>query len=175
VFLFPPHGASSYCDWRKWSWDSSWTNCNRVCLKCDDTRAESSFRLSVKRASPFKSAGASVQSTTGSRGVRFSGSNAGYTCCPNTITNIIKICCVWLIHLHILIYTAAQKYAFFQIILTFLFQRKKIILTLKQPVINVILITYIDYSIMENYIGKMASFLPYKRPETLLKFLHHIY
>jgi hypothetical protein len=36
------------------------------------------FRLSVKRASPFKSAGASVQSTTGSRGVRFNGGNAGY-------------------------------------------------------------------------------------------------
>jgi hypothetical protein len=31
------------------------------------------------RASPFKSAGASVQSTTGSRDVRISGSNAGYT------------------------------------------------------------------------------------------------
>jgi len=30
-------------------------------------------------ASPFKSAGASVQSTTGSRGVRTRGSNAGYT------------------------------------------------------------------------------------------------
>ena len=29
--------------------------------------------------SPFKSAGASVQSTTGSQGVRISGSNAGYT------------------------------------------------------------------------------------------------
>jgi hypothetical protein len=29
--------------------------------------------------SPFKSAGASVQSTTGSRGVRISGSNDGYT------------------------------------------------------------------------------------------------
>ena len=29
--------------------------------------------------SPFKSAGVSVQSTTGSRGVRISGSNAGYT------------------------------------------------------------------------------------------------
>jgi len=34
--------------------------------------------LSAKRTSPFKSAGASVQSTTGSRGVRISGSNAGY-------------------------------------------------------------------------------------------------
>ena len=48
-------------------------------LKCDGTRAETRFRLSAKRASPFKSAGASVQSTTGSRGVRISGSNAGYT------------------------------------------------------------------------------------------------
>jgi hypothetical protein len=48
-------------------------------LKCDGTRAETRFRLSAKRTSPFKSAGASVQSTTGSRGVHFSGSNAGYT------------------------------------------------------------------------------------------------
>ena len=39
---------------------------------------ETRFRLSAKRTSPFKSAGASVQSTTGSRGVRISGSNAGY-------------------------------------------------------------------------------------------------
>jgi len=36
-------------------------------LKCDGTRAETTFRLSAKRTSPFKSAGASVQSTTGSR------------------------------------------------------------------------------------------------------------
>jgi hypothetical protein len=48
-------------------------------LKCDGTRAEARFRLAAKRTSPFKSAGASVQSTTGSRGVRISGSNAGYT------------------------------------------------------------------------------------------------
>ena len=41
--------------------------------------AETTFCLSAKRTSPFKSAGASVQSTTGSRGVRISGSNAGYT------------------------------------------------------------------------------------------------
>jgi hypothetical protein len=51
----------------------------RLCLKCDGTRAETRFRLSTKRTSPFKSAGTSVQSTTGSRGVRISGSNAGYT------------------------------------------------------------------------------------------------
>ena len=45
----------------------------------DGTCAETRFRLSTKRTSPFKSAGASVQSTTGSRGVLISGSNAGYT------------------------------------------------------------------------------------------------
>ena len=48
-------------------------------LKCDGARAETRFRLSAKRTSPFKPAGASVQSTTGSRGVRISGSNVGYT------------------------------------------------------------------------------------------------
>ena len=48
-------------------------------LKCDGTRAETKFRLSAKRTSPFKPTGASVHSTTGSRGVRTSGSNAGYT------------------------------------------------------------------------------------------------
>ena len=47
--------------------------------------------------------------------------------------------------------------------------------TPKQPVINAVLITYSDYSITENYIGKMASFLPYTRPEPLLKVPHHIY
>jgi len=45
-------------------------------LKCDGTREETRFRPSAKRTSPFKSAGASVQSTTGSLGVRISGSNA---------------------------------------------------------------------------------------------------
>ena len=48
-------------------------------------------------------------------------------------------------------------------------------LTPNQPVINAVLFTYIDYSITENYIGKMASFLPYTRPEPPLKVLHHIY
>jgi len=48
-------------------------------LRCDGTRAKTKFRLSAKRMSPFKSAGVSVQSTTGSRDVRISGSNAGYT------------------------------------------------------------------------------------------------
>ena len=48
-------------------------------------------------------------------------------------------------------------------------------LTPKQPVINAVLITYIDYSVTENYIGKMASFVPYTCPESLLKVLLHIY
>ena len=48
-------------------------------MKCDGTRAETRFRRSAKRTSPFKSAVASVQSSTGSRAVRISGSNAGYT------------------------------------------------------------------------------------------------
>ena len=48
-------------------------------LKRDGTRAETRFLLSPKRASPFKSAGASVQSTAGSRSVLIGVSNAGYT------------------------------------------------------------------------------------------------
>jgi len=48
-------------------------------LKCDGTRAETIFRLSEKRTSPFKSAGTSVQLTTGSRCVRISVSKGGYT------------------------------------------------------------------------------------------------
>ena len=52
---------------------------SRLRLKCGGTRAETRFRLSAKRTSPFKSAEASVQSTTGNRGVRISGSNAVYT------------------------------------------------------------------------------------------------
>jgi len=51
----------------------------RLRLKRDGTRTETIFRLSAKWTSLFKSAGASVQSTTGSRGVRISGDNAGYT------------------------------------------------------------------------------------------------
>jgi len=48
-------------------------------LKCDGTREETRIRLSAKGTSPFKSEGASVQSTTGRRGVSISGSNRGYT------------------------------------------------------------------------------------------------
>jgi hypothetical protein len=45
----------------------------------DGTRTETRFRLFPKWTSPFKPVGASVQSTVGSRVVRISGSNAGYT------------------------------------------------------------------------------------------------
>ena len=45
----------------------------------DGTRPGTRFRLSPNRTSPFKLAGASVQSTAGSRVVRISLSNAGYT------------------------------------------------------------------------------------------------
>jgi len=51
----------------------------RLRLKSDGTRTETIFRLSAKRTNPFKSAGSSIQSTAGSRGVRISGNNAGYT------------------------------------------------------------------------------------------------
>jgi len=52
-------------------WEASWN----MMAHAQKTR----FRLSAKRTSPFKSAGASVQSTAGSRGVRISGRNSGYT------------------------------------------------------------------------------------------------
>jgi hypothetical protein len=54
-------------------------NCSRLHLKCDGTCAETRFHLSAERMNPFKLAGASVQSTTGSQGVRISSNNAGYT------------------------------------------------------------------------------------------------
>ena len=56
-----------------------WSVFCRLRLKCHGTRVETRFRLSAKWNGLFKSEGASVQSTTGSRGVRISSSNAGYT------------------------------------------------------------------------------------------------
>ena len=53
--------------------------CAIVCLKPDGTGAETRLCLSPEQTSPFKSVGASVQSTSGSRGVCISFSNAGYT------------------------------------------------------------------------------------------------
>jgi hypothetical protein len=60
---------------------------SRLRLKRDGTRAETTFRLSAKRTSTFKSAWASVQSTAGSRGVRISCSNAGYTMFRGSVTS----------------------------------------------------------------------------------------
>ena len=51
-------------------------NC-RAETERDGTRAETKFGFPAKRTSPFISAGVSVQSAAGSRGVRISGSNAG--------------------------------------------------------------------------------------------------
>jgi len=59
----------------------------RLRLKRDGTRAENRFLLSPKRTSPFKSVGASVQSTAGSRVVPISGSNAGYTMFRGSVKN----------------------------------------------------------------------------------------
>jgi len=56
-----------------------WQSFGRARVEPDGTGAETTFCLSPKRTSPFKSAGESVQSTAGSRGVRISVSNAGYT------------------------------------------------------------------------------------------------
>jgi hypothetical protein len=55
-----------------------YTPVRRGQLKLDGTRAEIRFRLSAKLTSSFKSTGASVRLTTGSRDVHISGSNAGY-------------------------------------------------------------------------------------------------
>jgi hypothetical protein len=55
---------------------------SRLLLKCDGTRSETRFRLSTKRTSPFKSAGASVQSTTGRRAVHISLQDLYCSCKP---------------------------------------------------------------------------------------------
>jgi len=54
----------------------------RLRLKCDGTRAETRFRLSTKRTSPFKSARASVQSTTGRWAVHISLQGLYCSCKP---------------------------------------------------------------------------------------------
>jgi hypothetical protein len=57
-------------------------NGGRLRLKCDGTRPETRFCLSTKRTSPFKSAGASVQSTTGRRAVHISLQGLYCSCKP---------------------------------------------------------------------------------------------
>ena len=70
ISAFLRHMTSTLCDY---------TETRIARAERDDTRAETRFRLSPKRTSPFKLVGASVQSTAGSRGVRISFSNSGYT------------------------------------------------------------------------------------------------
>jgi hypothetical protein len=55
---------------------------SRLRFKCDGTCRETRFRLSTKRTSPFQSAGASVQSTTGRRAVRISMQGLYCSCKP---------------------------------------------------------------------------------------------
>jgi hypothetical protein len=61
---------------RLWYTSVTWVDC---VLKRDGTSAGTRFHLSLKRKNPFKLARVSDQTITGSRGVRISGSNAGYT------------------------------------------------------------------------------------------------
>ena len=49
----------------------------RAEMERDGTSAKTRFGFPAKLTSPFISAGVSVQSAAGSRGVRISGSNAG--------------------------------------------------------------------------------------------------
>ena len=62
----------------RWQNHSTW--CVRARLKRDGTSAETRFVLSEKWTSPFKSAGDSVQSTAGSRGVQISGRTMDRPC-----------------------------------------------------------------------------------------------
>ena len=73
-FLCPFNVLQSYCA----DLHDAYANVLDCVLKCDGTRAETRFRLSAKWTIPFKSAGTSVQSTSGSRGVRISCSNVEY-------------------------------------------------------------------------------------------------
>ena len=73
---------------RPWRTPSLLYNIGRFQLKCDDTREETRFSLSAKQTIPYISVVASVQSTTGSRGVPISGnngSNAVYTACSEGV------------------------------------------------------------------------------------------
>jgi hypothetical protein len=80
-------------------------------LKCDCTCTETRIRLSAKRTNAFKSAEASVQSTTGSQGVRISSSNARYTMFRGSVKGTgyplhlpvspsLPLPCVTVCHLH---------------------------------------------------------------------------
>ena len=89
--------------------------------------------------------------------------------------NLVSVSIIKASMLMMFIPSGAKRTHVFQIIVTLFIFDIKIMLTPKQTVINAVLITYINYSITDNYIGRMASFLLYTRPEPLLKVLHHIY
>jgi len=69
-------------------------------LKCDGKRAEPRFCLSAKRTSPFKSAGASVQLTTGSRGVCASAIVMLDTPCSEVVWRVLATHSIRLFPLH---------------------------------------------------------------------------
>ena len=75
-------------------------------------RAETRFRLSAKLTSQFKSTGASVQPTTGSRGVRISGSNAGYTMlrCSEVVLRVLATHSIRQFPLHSLPYVTVSHH-----------------------------------------------------------------
>jgi hypothetical protein len=74
-FLFFNRKTNVYTLWTKWEW-------SRLRLKCDGTRAETRFFSSAKGTSPFKSVGASIQSTTGRRAVYISLQGLYCSCKP---------------------------------------------------------------------------------------------
>jgi len=76
-YIFLLHPVAPTQVWRH----SQTTRC-RLRFKCDGTRAETRFRLSEKRTSPFKSAGASVQSATCRRAVHISLQGVYCSCKP---------------------------------------------------------------------------------------------
>jgi len=83
-----PKNRARAASYRPLVYTTTTGRCNfngRLRLKCDGTRAETRFRLSAKWTRPFKSAGASVQSTTSSRGLRI---NVGYTMFRGSVKGI---------------------------------------------------------------------------------------
>jgi hypothetical protein len=64
------------------SCEDHWASCTlgRVQLRLDGTCTETRFRLLAKRTSPCDLAGATIQSTTGSRGVRVSCAGEAMLC-----------------------------------------------------------------------------------------------
>jgi hypothetical protein len=105
------HASNILC-WDKAGWKQKWLKDGvRLRLKRDGTCAETRFRLSPKRTSPFKSAGASVQSIAGSRGLRSSVSNAGYTTFRGSVRVLAThSICQYTLHFHSLASPCAIRF-----------------------------------------------------------------